>query len=191
MDSVKFILGTISALLSFFVIIFVQSVVSFFQDPVRALIELGVFIVNQVIGGLNLIILAINALIPGNRFDIGLAPQLDTEEVLALYDAAKEALKDSVDGVNGASEEMDNLRPAISGLKGKVDGAVDSLANALDYISDQANAVSRSPSGQLSRTGGSSTAFNLIGAARRQSIDPVFAEAQRQNTNKLLKYIGG
>ena len=54
-------LGVLVGLISFFL---VQGAIAFFKDPVRALLPLGITIINGIISGLEILA---NALLPGDR----------------------------------------------------------------------------------------------------------------------------
>ena len=197
-ESIGFLLSGLSALISYFVVSFIQNVVSFFQDPVRSLLELGIWIVNGFIKGLNLVISAINALIPGTGSDIGLLPEFDTQEVLRLYDEAKAALKEAVTGVNESAQDLNIIPQAIEGLKVKADRMVNTIGDAFDYIDDQVKKMtgggvsgfsSGTSSGSLFQSGGN-TGSNILNMLSKSSRDPE-VEARRLNANKTLKYGGG
>lgn len=189
-DSIGFILGGLSSLISFFIVSFIQNVVPFFQDPVRALLELGVWIVNGIISGIEFLANSIipKSLQPEGGFDFG---RIDAQEVLAEYDLAKEAIKEMVGGIFSANDEMNEIKPAITGLKEKVDGTVNALGDALDYIANQADRVSGSGGSSFIFSGqqGPLTQYQTSSLAAKQSLDPV-VELKRQNANKILKYLG-
>jgi len=187
-DSIAFVLGGLSGLFSYFVVSFIQNVVSFFQDPVRGLLDLGVFIVNKIIDGLNLVVMAINSLIPGTGSDISLLPNIDSEAVLEAYDAAKNMIKEAIGMTEDTSGALNDVTVKVEGLKTSADDMVDSLNGALVYIANEAKRVSRDPSAEIYNTGGTtgSNFFNYIGNVSR---DPT-VEAKRKGANKILKYLG-
>ena len=110
MDVISFSLAIVSTGISFLVAAYINYIIDFFKDPVRALLSLGLYIINGILAGLefmtnsligsiNGVISAINFLIPGERFDVDLIDTIEIgrfniEKVLDAYDIMKEQIED-------------------------------------------------------------------------------------------------
>lgn len=188
MESISFVLNIISSLISFIVVKMIQSVFKFFEDPVRGLLGLGIFIVNGIIENINNVVKAINALIPGTRGDIPLIPELDPEEILAAYDAAKEAARLAAQGITDSAGSLETtIVEGVNGMEEKVKNSFNAYENVMDLIIKKSSEFVSS-GGRTSGvfTSGNDTYSNLVnfGTRSSQSVDQ-----KRQDANKAYKYL--
>jgi len=181
-DSIGFILATVSSLISFFVVSFIQNVMGFFQDPVRSLLELGVWMVNGIISGIEMLANAIvpTALQPEGGFDFG---EISTEEVIEAYDLAKEASKEMADGLKITGEDTAvKIEDGASSMAGSIIDAMDSAKDVFDDLKDEIKAAGR----QMKTSGGFS--FDAQREIQRYATGPSIAEIKRMGANNTLKY---
>ena len=99
-SSLAIITDTLGIIVGLFTVFILSGVLAFFKDPVRALIPLGVFIANSIIGGLESLA---NAIVPGaDPFEFG---RFKTDLVLTAYDELQTDLeKAKEDGISTFTE---------------------------------------------------------------------------------------
>lgn len=97
-DLLAFLLGLINGAIGALLGFFIQYIIPFFKDPFRVLLQLGLFIVNGIIAGLEALI----NFIPGVS---GVTlPRFQEEFVLEAYDKMKEDIKQAGDDANKVKE---------------------------------------------------------------------------------------
>jgi len=184
-DVIGFTMGILSSLISYFVITFIQNVVGFFQDPVRALLGLGVWIVNGIINGFESLanVIAPSFLQPEGGFDFG---RLDSEQILAEYDARQAELKAVNENLNGIVKDAGDVAYSGDVMVKASSSALSSVTNAMKQI-EKAWANLDSSKSKGIYTSGTDVASSQANYIAKQSIDPKVAQL-RANTNKYFNF---
>ena len=87
----SFILDTLGALLGLLTFFVLSGIVEFYRDPVRSLLQLGVFIVNGILSGLEAFA---NFILPGQPVEL---PRFQTDLVLEAFDNYRDSLTEAAE----------------------------------------------------------------------------------------------